>query len=386
MCKEELNECLKSFYTSARKKDGTFYKSSSMKSIRAAIDRFLRSPPYNKPFSIIADSAFNEANKVLDAFVKKLRKTGKIAGVVHKKPIAKEQMKKLFDSGELGPANSLNPAQLQRGRLGCTVENERQLKPTMLSLRKTPQGVEYYELNKSQPGSLPATKNHQGGLADAEDESDAKIFSVPASVKCPVKTIKNYLSHLNPASDALFQRPRDSESSKFNPADEKIWYCNAPLGSTTLDNMMKQMSKRAGIKPHLTNHCLRATSVTVLSDHNCDTRHIKSITGHKSDQAVESYNERPSIEQQQKMSFALSDFIGDGSLCSSASVEKENDIDEQSRRHIQCQMPQQSQQGNAKTVLVENNFSTASVSHGDQSFPQYFYNCNVKVHNYYASR
>ena len=72
------------------------------------------------------------------------------------------------------------------------------------------------------------------------------------------------------------------------------------------------------------------------------------------------------------MSFALSDFIGDGSLCSSASVEKENDIDEQSRRHTQRQTPQQSQQGNAKTVLVENNFSTASVSHGDQSFPQYF--------------
>ena len=25
---------------------------------------------------------------------------------------------------------------------------------------------------------LPATKNHQGGLGDSEDESDAKIFSV----------------------------------------------------------------------------------------------------------------------------------------------------------------------------------------------------------------
>ena len=53
------------------------------------------------------------------------------------------------------------------------------------------------------------------------------------------------------------------------------------------------------------SHCLRATSVTVLSDHNCKTRHIKSITGHKSDQAVESYNERPSMEQQQKMSLSL---------------------------------------------------------------------------------
>jgi len=76
--------------------------------------------------------------------------------------------------------------------------------------------------------------------------------------------------------------------------------------------MMKEMSKRAGIEPHLTNHCLRATSVTVLSDHNFDTRHIKSVTGQKSDLAFESYKERPSMEQQQKMSLVLSDFIGKG--------------------------------------------------------------------------
>ena len=142
MSKEELNLCLKNFYTSTRKKDGSFYKSTSMKSIRAAIDRFLRSLPYNRSFSIIADAAFTEANKVLDAFVKDLRKTGKIAGIVHKKPISKEQMKRLFDSGELGPANSMNPAQLQStawlylglffGRRGR--ENQRQLTPTMLSL------------------------------------------------------------------------------------------------------------------------------------------------------------------------------------------------------------------------------------------------------------
>ena len=114
MSKQELNACLKCFYTSARKKDGTYYKSSSTKSIRAAIDRFLRSPPHNKPFFIITDPAFTEANKVLDAFVKDLRKTGKIAGIVHKRAISKEQLTKLFESGELGPADSLNPAQLQR--------------------------------------------------------------------------------------------------------------------------------------------------------------------------------------------------------------------------------------------------------------------------------
>ena len=257
----------------------------------------------------------------------------------------------------------------------------------MLSLWKTPQGVEYYELNRSQPGSLPATKNHQGGLADAEDESDAKIFSFPGSERCPVKTLKNYLSHLNPTSNALFQRPRDGQSKKFNPTHDKIWFCSVPLGITTLDNMKKEMSKRAGIEPHLTNHCLRATSVTVLSDHNCETRHIKSITGHKSDQAVESYKERSSIEQQQKMSLFLSDFIGNASSGGVTLVQGKENAVQQQCRPIPDEIPHQE---SSKAVLVENNFSTSSTCVSQQSdqrsFPQHFYNCSVTVHNYYSSQ
>ena len=44
----------------------------------------------------------------------------------------------------------------------------------MLSLRKTPHGVEYYKLNRSQP--CPLQENNREAFADPEDESDAKIF------------------------------------------------------------------------------------------------------------------------------------------------------------------------------------------------------------------
>ena len=54
-----------------------------------------------------------------------------------------------------------------------------------------------------------------------------------------------------------------------------------------------------------------------------------------------------------------------GSLCSSDSVEEENEIEEQSGRPIQRQIPQ-SERGKAKTVLVEHNLSTAS-------FPFWFF-------------
>ena len=42
-----------------------------------------------------------------------------------------------------------------------------------------------------------------------------------------------------------------------------------------------------------------------------------------------------------------------------------------------------SQLWNPKTVLLEINFSTVSLSHSDQIFLQYSY--NVQVHDYYTS-
>lgn len=316
MSKAELNTCLKQFYTSARQKDGSYYKTTTLKSIRAAVDRYLKSPPHNKAFTIVADPAFSEANAVLDAFVKDLRKSGKIAGVVHKKPLTQEQIQLLYQSGELGPADSQDPAQLMHtvwfylsfylGRRGR--ENQRQLKPSMLILRSTPDGREYFELNREVAGSILITKNHQGGLYDPEDESDGKIFSLPDSKYCPVKTIKNYLAHLNPKCECLFQRPKDAMCRKFEPTNA-VWYSNMAVGESTLGNMMRSMSVKAGINPPLTNHCIRATSVTVLSEANVETRHIKSVTGHRSDTSIESYSNRPSANQQQMMSDLLSGFL-----------------------------------------------------------------------------
>ena len=164
----ELNACLKAFYVSCRRKDGGFYKKTAMKAIRAAIDRFLRVEK-KKSFSIIGNTALNEANLVLDSFVKDLRKCGKIAGTVQKKAsqLSSFNFCLLFDKGQLGPANSRDPAQLQRtvwfyvsfffGKRGR--ENQRQLEKSMLVLRKTPTGREYFELNRAAPGAILPTKN-----------------------------------------------------------------------------------------------------------------------------------------------------------------------------------------------------------------------------------
>ena len=81
---EELNSCLKDFFVSCRKKDSGYYKKTWIMTIRAAIDRLLP-VENNKPFSIVGNPMFSEANLVLDSFVEDLRETGKIGGIIHKK-------------------------------------------------------------------------------------------------------------------------------------------------------------------------------------------------------------------------------------------------------------------------------------------------------------
>ena len=301
------------FYVSVRQKDGSPYKVSSLKAIRAAIDRFLKQSPNNKPWSIVGDSEFQKANETLNAVCKKTTKEGKVGPTIHKNPITSEQLQQLFASGQLGDANSNDPSQLQRtawfyitlyfGKRGR--ENQRRLTKEMFILRKTPQGRRYYEMTRN---FLMSTKNHQGGLQDSTDESDGKMFEVPQSNRCPVKTLESFINHLNPKVECLFQRPRYVCAS-FQPEKEQVWYTNSPVGEFTLCNMMKTMSRAAGIVPYITNHCVRATSVTVLSDHNVEARHIKAVTGHKSDQSIESYSSKASFKQKENMSSILSGFV-----------------------------------------------------------------------------
>ena len=87
-----------------------------------------------------------------------------------------------------------------------------------------------------------STKNHSGGLDGSEDHADGKILSTPGSKKCPVQTIKAYLSHLNPEVDALFQRPKDI-SRRFNPGEESVWFERKVLGHNMLENIPKNMTQ-----------------------------------------------------------------------------------------------------------------------------------------------
>lgn len=61
-------------------------------------------------------------------------------------------------------------------------KRQQTMKKTMLALRKTPAGEEYYEVSNKR-GAVLATKNHQGGLDDQDDESNGKKDLAPSAVQ-----------------------------------------------------------------------------------------------------------------------------------------------------------------------------------------------------------
>ena len=117
---------------------------------------------------------------------------------MHKNPLTKEIIAKLYEEGELGPYNTHNPRVLlqtawlfislhfgKRGRR----ENQAAMNRSVLRLVKTATGEEYFELNKAEPWTVLTSKNHTGGFHGTEDHSDGKIFPLAVSMKCPLNTI-----------------------------------------------------------------------------------------------------------------------------------------------------------------------------------------------------
>lgn len=177
--------------------------------------------------------------------------------------MTKEVVQTLYEKGELADAKTKDPRAMMQtacfflslflGKRGR--ENQANMKKSMLQLIKCTNGDEHFQLNKSQPDTVLASKNHAGGLESSEDHSDGKVFAKPGSSRCPVELIKAYLSHLNPESDFLFQKPKEI-SAKFSPEGDDVWYTTQNLGHNTLENMLRNMTTRAGIDPYLTNHSL----------------------------------------------------------------------------------------------------------------------------------
>ena len=116
----------------------------------------------------------------------------------------------------------------------------------------------------------------------------------------------------------------------------KFWNC---VFQTLRSNLLGRMSKKAGLSTHFTSHCIRATSVTILKAAGLENSRVRSVTGRKSDASIESYNERPTIQQQVQSSAIVSNFVAAKANLANESLR----VTAQSRSSLRAPQQNQSQ-------------------------------------------
>ncbi|XP_063443130.1 uncharacterized protein LOC134723448 [Mytilus trossulus] len=293
-----LNEILGQFYMNARKPDGNHYKISSLENIRYGINRYLRSPPYNKTFSIIKDAAFNNANVNFKAATSELKRMG-LGTTDHYPSINETDLMKLYSSiycATNTPSGLYTKVQFDIRMYFCRRGQE-----NMHLMTKTTFGVETDPatgLKVVRKMEDEMTKNHR---ETDKEESSGVMPEVKDLPYCPVSSFELYVLKLNPENNRLWQRPRSS----FYSTDDTL-YCHEPVGEKKLTVFMSDLSKSANLSQIYTNHSIRASGATILSKNMYGPAQIMAVTGHKSVQSLTVY-QRVGNSEKIKMGHTLSD-------------------------------------------------------------------------------
>ena len=293
---DDLAKHLRQFYAALQRQDGRQYSKSSYINIRAAINRHLQSPPHSRQINIAHDRPFMSANHVFVGLLKDLKARG-LDQTTHKTAISSEDMRKLYASGVLSEDNPRSlqckvfvELMLHFGRRGR--EGLRDMRKDSIVIKVDGSGKSYATMAYNEH-----SKNHQNVLTDkAHDEKQSMMMEQPQ--RCPVQSLRLYMSKLNDRCDAFWQRPNEKYEGR-------IWYANRAVGVNTLADMMKVISQEAHLSCTYTNHCLRATSCTVLSDGGIHARHICKLTGHRNESSVAVYARATPIEKRREMNDIL---------------------------------------------------------------------------------
>ncbi|KAK3086405.1 hypothetical protein FSP39_017969 [Pinctada imbricata] len=277
-----IDQKLSQFYMDLRKTDGEKYKVNSMESIRHGINRYLRSPPFNKTFDIIKDGSFGESNQNFKAVLAELKRVGK-GSVTHHAAISEADLQKLYNSLHMStdtPQGLYNKVQFDIRLYFCRRGNENMCtmsKETFRVRTDENSGKKYVEKAVDE-----LTKNHRFD----KEASSGVMPAMEGSSQCPVASFELYLSKLHPYNDreVLWQRPKDSYV-----ADDTTCYANVPVGEKKLSAFMSDLSKAAGLSQKYTNHSIRATGATILSKGMFGPSQVMDVTGHKSVQSLSVY-------------------------------------------------------------------------------------------------
>ncbi|CAC5420823.1 unnamed protein product [Mytilus coruscus] len=223
---EQLDDVLAKFYMEMCNKNGDMYKKSTMQSYRQGLQRHL--------------------SKTRDIDILKGAKKLGLAAVEHYPAIADVDMEKMY-------------------MFFCTDLES----PKMLQYKVFVDIMIHFGRRGRE--NL-ATLTRQDFAVQPDPEGSDRL-----------RSFVKYIRSLNPKCNKLFQQPKSA-------AKEGIYYDNISLGHNKLGNYMNEISKAANISREYTKHSLRTTTVHILDEAQIPSRHIMSVTGHKSEASVKTYS------------------------------------------------------------------------------------------------
>lgn len=277
------------------------YSKSTMIGVRAGINRHLRNPPHAQNICLMSDSSFANSNRMFAAVMKKAKEEG-CDKSKHTPNIRDLDLEKIraMDAFDLDHQKQLQEKvwfdiQLHFARRGR--ENSRTLKASSFAFKHDDTGLEFVELEHSE-----CTKNHPGKTTDTNQHTKARMYA-NGLPNCPLMSLRLYLERRNKTNDVFFQKARSG--NRFKPCNETVWYTTVPLGHNTIGKLMPNISERLQLSMRYTNHCVRATTVTVLSNNGVEAREIMRITGHKAESSLRSYHTDSTDKQKRTYSALL---------------------------------------------------------------------------------
>ena len=247
-------------------------------------------PPHNRQINIMKDTVFQKSQQAFTGALRRLRKDGPNEAQ-HKEVIKDEDLERMYER-VLGNKNAWHLLYkvffevglhfARRGREGL-----RELTKDSFIIKRDSYGVECV---------VPARVEVEKTIK----EKVATMYSQPGDARCPVKSLKLYMSKLNPKCSAFYQYPK----KKFD-VNDTIWFDNKPIGKNIIGTMMQRISEVAELPTRYTNQCIRATCVTKMSHAGIHPNDIIQITGHRSTESLKSYVQGPSDEQKRHISNIL---------------------------------------------------------------------------------
>jgi hypothetical protein len=294
----ELNDHLAPFYAAARKEDGELYKLNSMKSVRSSIQRHYLQ---KRNVDLIEDSQFASSNLVFSNILRRIKEAGK-GDTEHYPEIEPEDVRKLYSSFDTANQHGLQEKVwfdtqlylIRRGREGL-----RAMKKTTFGVFLDATGRKYFCQVTGE-----RDKNHDINDSASDTNGEGRLYAT-GGAQCPVKSFEEYISHLHPNQDALWQRPLENIKE-----GAMIWYYNAPVGEKTLGGMLAKMSTKYQLSQRYTNHSIRVTSMQILEDNQVEGRHIQRVSGHKSLDSIQTYAKRLSTARKRDISDIFSKSVG----------------------------------------------------------------------------